>query len=111
MNEPAWNAKAPQMPVDSNGNFIHYPSWNVASWETLHVPFWAVCEIDGMFSGRSAKYLILKDVGTGRTWPMFISDLVNSIQNNVVEVKDAKLKAYWFGSKKGANYGMKPVEW
>lgn len=104
-----WNAKQPKMPLDVDGNVMHYPRYGFDRWEEWLTPFHAVMEIAGTMSGRSAKYYILKDEN-GRTYPMFVSDLGKMIQQSTVEIKDAKLTGWWFGSKKGSNYGIKTVE-
>lgn len=109
-----WNPKLPEMPVDKDGNWVSYPVYN-GQWEVVHQPFHAVMEIEGIHSGRSAKNVILKDVATGKTYPMFVVDLVNGIQKGTLNVTSdgqgtpGNIIATWTGSKRGANYGIKAV--
>jgi hypothetical protein len=111
-----WNPNLPMMPVDKDGNWLDYPHGypRVDHWEPVHQPFWAVMRIDGMRTGRSSKKVILEDIKTKRRYPMFVADLVKSIQNGLVDVKsadgDGYLTALWTGSKRGANYGIKAVK-
>jgi hypothetical protein len=115
-NQPVWNPKIPEVPVDKDGNWLNFPStWNGGGWEKVLQPFYAVMEIDGMRTGRSSKIVILKDVETGKTYPMFVSDLVDGIAKGNFEIRPAtpteggRIVAYWTGSKRGANYGIKAV--
>ena len=110
-----WNPKLPEVPVDRDGNWISYPAnYNLGGWEVIHQPFFAVMTIDGMHVGRSAKNVILKDEN-GKTYPMFIADLVAGIQKGTLAVSSnndgepGTISAYWTGSKRGANYGIKAV--
>lgn len=112
---PEWNAKLPQMPVDANGNWISYPGYNKAGWEAVHQPFYAIMEVDHMETGRSSKIVVLKDTKTGKTYPMFIGDLVKGLKNGDFDVQGGSenspglITAWWTGSKRGANYGIKAV--
>lgn len=113
---PVWNAKKPVVPVDRDGNWLHYPNhWQMREGGGCQPvePFWATMRLAGMNSGRSAKYLTLENVETKVQYPMFISDLVKAIQNGAVEVKGSDGEGYlsgnWTGSKRGANYGIKAV--
>ena len=109
MREPDWNPHRPQMPVDKDGNWISYPTYNQVGWETVSQPFYAEFEIDGMRTGRSSKVVVLKDIHTGKTYPMFVADLVKGIQHGHFTVAGAVISGYWTGSKRGANYGIKAV--
>lgn len=104
----AWNPKSPEVPVDKDGNWLHYPEyWQMkdgGGWERI-VPFEAELVIDSMRSGRSAKYVILKNTDTGLTYPMFITDLLKYLESATV-VKGV-LKGRWTASKRGQNYGIK----
>lgn len=113
MNE--WNPRRPQVPVDKNGNWMAYPDWRFTGWETIHQPFYAVMEIDGMETGRSAKRVILKNVDTGQKYPMFVADLVGGIKEGAFIVtvgqlqSSGKISGWWTACKRGANYGIKAV--
>lgn len=112
---PDWNPHIPEMPVDKDGNWLNFPGYGQTGWEKVYQPFHAVMEIDGMRTGRSSKIVVLKDRATGKTYPMFVADLVKGIQTGAFEVTvgdDAdvgRITAWWTGSKRGANYGIKAV--
>lgn len=112
-SERTWNPNLPEVPVDSQGNWLSYPSYGHQQWETVFQPFYATMKIDGMRTGRSSKVVILVDVDTKKTYPMFIADLVKIIQQGAVDIisKDGEgyLTAHWTASKRGANYGIKAV--
>lgn len=112
MRTPTWDAKRPLVPVDKDGNWLHYPSYEHSDWEDVK-PFWAVLRVDGLRTGRSAKYLILEDTVTNKQYPMFVSDLVKGIQQGALDVDgnggEGYLTALWTASKRGANYGIKAV--
>ena len=108
-----WNPKLPEVPVDNDGNWLHYPTYEHTGWETIHQPFFDRMIMGGMVTGRSAKYLILKSTTTGKDYPMFISDLLAGIQKGLLSVESVEgegyVSAHWTGSKRGANYGIKAV--
>lgn len=109
-----WNPNLPEVPVDENGNWMAYPSYSHSRWETIYLPFAATLRIKGMETGRSAKRVVLENIVSGTTYPMFIADLVKIIQEGAVEIKSVNgegyLTALWTGSKRGANYGIKAVK-
>lgn len=108
-----WNPKEPTVPVDNNGNWLSYPDYRHKGWELVH-PFYAELEILSMYHGRSAKGLNLRDVNTGKEYPMFIGDLVDALKNGTFSVEQTeeggRLKGWWTASKRGANYGLKAVK-
>lgn len=110
-----WNPNIPEMPVDKDGNWMDYPVYGHVGWETIHQPFYARMQVDGMRTGRSSKKIILKDVDTGKTYPMFVSDMVAAFQVGSFQISTDEdgagiITAYWTGAKRGANYGIKPVK-
>lgn len=105
-----WNPKLPEMPVDKDGNWIDFPGYGQHGWEVVHAPFHAYMTIDGMRTGRSSKKVILVDDKTGKQYPMFVADLVKAIQNSTITIEAGVLSGWWTGSKRGANYGIKPTE-
>lgn len=109
MRVPEWNPNKPQMPVDKDGNWLSYPTYNQVGWETVYQPFFAELEIDGMRTGRSSKVVVLKERATGKFYPMFVADLVKGIQHGHFTVAGGVISGYWTGSKRGANYGIKAV--
>lgn len=108
-----WNANRPEVPVDAKGNWLSYAGYAHGNWETIHQPFYAELVVDGMRTGRSSKLVILKDITYGKTYPMFVADLVKGIQNGDFSVEPrqdgGRLIGYWTASKRGANYGIKAV--
>ena len=93
---------------------MSYPGYEQAGWEAVFQPFYAEFVIDGMQTGRSSKLVILKDIGSGKKYPMFVSDLVKGVQNGDFTLEQRKdggrLIGWWTGSKRGANYGIKAVQ-
>lgn len=105
-----WNPNKPKVPVDKDGNWLSYPDhWMTHAWEEV-TPFFAVMSISKLHSGRSAKHLILEDTATGKTYPMFIGDLVKGIKNCTLRVSEGNLSAIWTGSKMGTNYGIRSIK-
>ena len=102
-----WDAKNPEVPVDSSGNWMSYPYYGEQEWVRVE-PFFAIMEIDGMRTGRSSKVVILKD-DKDKYYPMFVADLVKGIRENTLTVRNGKLIANWTASKRGANYGIRSI--
>lgn len=95
-----------QAPFDVDGNMQAYPghAWlggrYVESALQPVEPFIANMLVVGMETGRSAKRLVVKDLRTGKTYPMFVADIVNLL-------KDIPIHGTWEVSKRGQNYGVK----
>lgn len=104
-----WDAKNPSVPVDEDGNWLHYPDYCLAQWQTV-TPFFDALEVAGMQTGRSSKIVILKDPISGKTYPMFVADLVKGIIEKSLTIRDGKIAAIWTASKRGKNYGIKTVK-
>lgn len=66
-------------------------------------PFGATMQVVGMETGYSAKRLVLKDMGTGMTYPMFVADAVKLLEG-------VDLEGIWEPTKRGQNYGIKKVK-
>jgi len=114
MQSRPWNPKAPEVPVDKDGNWQSYPySYGGGSWLSV-VPFEADLLVDGMQTGRSSKLVILKNADTGTKYPMFVADMVAGIADGLFEVVSSNeggmLRGKWTASKRGANYGIKAVK-
>lgn len=109
-----WNPNLPEMPVDEKGNWLDWAGYTHGRWETIYQPFYAELVIDGMRTGRSSKKVILKDIKSGRTYPMFVSDLVKGVQDGDFTLQPradgGRLIGWWTGSKRGANYGIKAIK-
>jgi hypothetical protein len=82
-----------------------------ADWRP-NEPFHASLQIKHMMSGRSAKYLILGPVNSPldvRTYPMFVSDLIDVAQRFGVR-KGGIMSGRWMVSGRGANYGLRAAK-
>lgn len=104
-------------PFDENGNMLSYPapSWHYYSDEsgrrlsrrvpaqlTDVEPFQADMEVIGMETGRSAKRIVLRDTKTGKTYPLFVADIVKLL-------KGTTLSGTWEACKRGQNYGVRRI--
>jgi len=105
---PTWNPRAPEVPVDKDGNWLHYPDWKFDHWEPVD-PFYARLIVDDMYAGRSAKGVILKNDTTMVKYPMFITDMVKALQHHELHASGGSLAGFWAATKKGANYGIRFV--
>jgi hypothetical protein len=82
----------------------HYPSYD-AEWHDNDV-FHATMSIEeGVTSGRSAKYLHLKDVITGVRYPIFVADFLDLALNSLID--HGVVSGRWVGQKRGKNYGIR----
>src|SRR5262245_22339486 len=90
---------AKEAPFDKDGNMVSWPG-DMTGWENyIHAdgekryrairaelapvePFYAEMRVVGMETGRSAKRLVLEDVNTGKTYPLFVADIVKLLQQN-----------------------------
>lgn len=70
-------------------------------------PFHATLQISHMNRGRSAKYVtwMSPQADDDRTYPMFIADLLDLIQN-ADRIERGMLSARWMVRKRGQNYGL-----
>lgn len=104
------------VPFTEDGSIMHYavPYQPNGYGSSFYTPFeWrephefpAVLTIDHTISGRSAKYVIWK-AADGRTFPMFVTDLVDLVKRGTVT--DGTVSAVWYTGKRGANFGIKFV--
>ncbi|GAA0719330.1 hypothetical protein Drose_05655 [Dactylosporangium roseum] len=94
------------VPYDADGNLLHYADrWQDAQWRA-NEPFLAVMALDGMRSGRSAKYVLLND-SSGRSYPMFVADLLDLLRRSNTGIRDGRTEAEtWIVRKRGRNYGV-----
>ena len=95
-----------RVPVDANGNWQSYPHYN-SGWD-YNITITARMKVDGMYSGRSAKGIILEDLLTGKRYHMFIADFVQAAQNLIITAGIFE-EMLWTASKRGTNYGIKPL--
>src|SRR6185503_11626899 len=97
-------------PFDEDGNMISYPmkryEWVDGKYVNVHPcmqtvePFPADMKVVGMEVGRSAKRLVLQDINTGKTYPLFVADIVKLLEG-------ATLSGTWEACKRGQNYGIR----
>lgn len=105
---PVWDAKNPHVPVDNDGNWLSYPAWNHAGWLKVK-PFHATLTVDSVRTGRSSKVVVLVD-DAGKSYPMFVADLVKGIKDGSLEIVAGQITATWTVSKRGANYGIRSIK-
>ena len=95
-----------RVPIDANGNWQSYPYYS-HGWD-YNTTITARMKIDGMYSGRSAKGIVLEDLLTGRKYHMFIADFVEAAQSLIIVTGHFE-EMLWTASKRGTNYGIKPL--
>ncbi|SHW94992.1 Uncharacterised protein [Mycobacteroides abscessus subsp. abscessus] len=82
---------------------VSYPGyWRSGGMKAVE-PFEADMRVIGMETGRSAKRILLQDSKTGKTYPLFVADIVNLL-------KDTVLSGTWEACKRGQNYGVRKVK-
>lgn len=111
-------SKITQVPVDGNGNWLSYAggvaytkpdgSRGYGLFWSDEVTFEAVMKIDGMYTGYSAKGLQVRDIDTDKVYNMFVSDFIKAAPRYVI-TNGVFPKMEWTVSKRGNNYGIKPV--
>jgi DNA-binding PadR family transcriptional regulator len=106
-----------QVPFNARGDLLHYARAQNASWARLDTssvdwrenePFTATITMEKSHSGRSAKYLLWRDVDDDVQLPMFVVDLVEMIKQGAT-IHDGKVTATWQVRKRGQNYGLSYV--
>jgi 5-methylthioribose kinase len=105
-------------PFDEDGNMVSWPQDHLEPYEdsegrrryrcipaelTPVEPFHAEMAVVGMETGRSAKRIVLKDINTGKTYPLFVADIVKLLQGTL-------LTGTWEACKRGKNYGVRKVK-
>lgn len=80
--------------------------WPGEEWRD-NEPFHATLLILEMYSGRSAKGVWWID-GDGNRYPMFVSDLVDTLK--IANVRNGEITGKWLVSKRGQNYGVRFFE-
>jgi hypothetical protein len=105
-------------PYDARGNLLHWtdqktgvnkeakPGWGGSVVWQDNVPFTGTLTLGGVTSGRSAKYVTWR-APDGRTFPMFVSDLVDFIHRHRGVLDAGIVSARWMVSKRGTNYGIR----
>lgn len=95
------------VPVDKNGNWLSYGGYGYELWEVE--PFRAVMAIDHIYSGRSAKGLVLVDIATKKTYQMFMTDFVKAVKELTIS-RGVFPSLLWVPQKRGMNYGIRPLK-
>lgn len=101
-----------QYPVNPRGSLLHYAEkvWDGSRYVDPTMvpndPFHATLRLSGMESGRSAKYVLWAAVDPldGRTWPMFVADLIELAQH--ATITNGVVSGRWQVCKRGQNYGL-----
>jgi len=106
-----------EVPVSTDGGIQHFPQevWEFDQDAGRSVPrpsqfhdiasFSAVLELDGMVRSGHSAYFVWKDVSTGATYPMFMSDMTWLLKHN--GVYKGKTGTRWEPCKRGQYYGIK----
>ena len=96
-------------PYSPQGHLLHWVSLTVTSpdyeWRP-NTPFEECLTLEGMRSGMSAKYVIWRTMD-GRTFPMFIADLIDLVRRAENGILGGQVTARWMVSKRGKNYGIR----
>lgn len=102
MSKPSYT----EAPFDEDGNLLTYPrAWfgEAVVWKPIE-PFDASLKLIGAERGRSAAHFIWED-NEGREYPMFLTDMIALLQQNVVEYGWC-CNATWTIKKRGSNFGI-----
>lgn len=96
-----------QAPFDTEGNLLHFPGYGGSpQWRPVE-PFHATMRVERTQRGRSAAYFIWTDQD-GRTFPMFISDLLELLLDR--DVASGQVTGWWAVRKRGENFGIRIAE-
>lgn len=119
-----------KVPIAKDGGIQHYPektwvdnpdydgtlSWTLGdsrcamsitvdvTWNDVGI-FYTTLTLKGMERARSAAYFMWVDHSNGRTYPMFMKDMLELLQNGAVVRGEAM--HFWTPQKRGQNYGIK----
>lgn len=101
----AAKTKVLEYPVNEAGNFMSYANeyWQKPTM-VPNIPFEAELEIYSYSRGRSSATFDLRDVVTGKQYPMFLTDMLTVIQS--IDIIGSRVKGHWVARKRGANYGI-----
>ena len=95
-----------EAPYDSRGNLMHYPDSyyrDPPEWRP-NDPMELRLTIDGVTSGRSAKY-VTWIAANGTRYPMFVSDIVEMFRLGVT-VTAGQVQGVFRVRKRGQNFGL-----
>ena len=106
------NKKEIKVPFDKNGNMLNYAPtdgyYGVKSdveWRD-NKPFLATLVFKHITKGRSAVRGIFEEEGTGHQYTMFLTEL----QETIPLLEFGKITSKFRVVKRGANYGVVPIE-
>lgn len=101
-----WNPDSPTVPLDADGNMVSYATYTAK----LHSfpNFVAPLQLRGVYRGRSAATIRWMD-DSGRSYPMFLTDLEHLLMNATVENGRTNMLE-WKAVKRGQNYGIAMVD-
>lgn len=95
-----------EAPFSPEGNMVSYPTPLAhPAWRTemrAVPPFNATLRVIGTERGQSAARFLLEDIDTGVTYPMFMTEMLAML-------KDQVIVGTWGPCKRGANYGIRRV--
>ena len=99
-----------EAPYDSRGNLLHYADdrpWagrrEDCDWRP-NEPMELRLTIDGVTSGRSAKY-VTWIAANGTRYPMFVSDIVEMFRDGIT-VTAGQVQGIFRVRKRGQNFGL-----
>jgi len=104
----AINSEVRQAPFKKDGGLWHYPqlSQDNLIWEDIEV--WeAEMKMVGYNRGRSAAFFLWVDTEDNSSYPMFLTDMSEAVQQAVMD--HGVVDGSWTIVKRGQNYGLKLV--
>lgn len=108
-----------KVPFDFRGNLMHYsydwqnldktltenPGYGFAYEWRDNQPFQANLHLNTYQRGRSAAYFVWEETGTAKSFPMFLTDMLDMLQR--ATITRGIITGWWIVAKRGANYGIK----
>lgn len=98
--------------IAAKGSLCHYGDRDYGYGDKVEwVPpfaFTATLTIEGLHSGRSAKWVTFREEASGRVYPMFIAELVSLIKLGNIEV-GGHVTGCFKVVKRGSNFGIERV--
>jgi hypothetical protein len=100
-----------KVPLDKNGNLLHYARPPYRSYSGTTGTEWvepfefdATLMLDRMETGRSAKFVWWTDIQNSKQYPMFVSELMDIIRQGCKA--GGVVKGRWKTVKRGQNFGI-----
>ena len=104
----AWDGRVPFI----DGRQAQYDGerpWGDEKISYRSAQFHATLKVSGMYSGRSAKGIVLRNETTGDIYYLFIKELLDIFEKVGVQ-KGGYITAMWKYVKRGMNYGIAVTE-